>query len=178
MEYLKKTITKIPSANTLKNSVLFMIVLGTLLGSFAIPFVSTAYAEEPTVPVDISTTLPGCGLGITDESSPGGCLPVFSYYVLYTPTAWLISVAGAFFDRMIVFSLDKDTIDFKFANEGWRLTRDLANIGFILILLYISFLTILQGGGATLRPLVARVIIVALLINFSLFFTMVSMMPG
>lgn len=54
---------------------------------------------------------------------------------------------------------------------GWKAFRDLANMFFIFILLYISIGTILQLGGVDTKKLLRNVIIVALLINFSLFFT-------
>ena len=56
---------------------------------------------------------------------------------------------------------------------GWRLLRDTANILFIFILLYISIGTILRLDKYNARTLLVKVIVTALLINFSLFFTKV-----
>jgi len=169
MEHPVKTIKKILPSKTLKSVGLSMIVVGVLLGSFAAPFVPSVYAQEAggTLEDPIERTVPVCEI-----ENLGGCFPSAAYSI-YSLTAWIMSVAGEFFDRILAFSLDKETIDTKFANKGWELTRDLANIGFIFILLYLSFLTILQLGGGNVRSLVVRLIIVALLINFSLFFTKV-----
>ena len=52
-------------------------------------------------------------------------------------------------------------------------TRDLANMFFIFILLYIAIATILEIAAYNAKALLARLIIVALLLNFSLFFTRV-----
>ncbi|OHB10490.1 MAG: hypothetical protein A3H60_01710 [Candidatus Zambryskibacteria bacterium RIFCSPLOWO2_02_FULL_44_12b] len=55
-------------------------------------------------------------------------------------------------------------------NIAWRTIRDLANMGFIFILLYAAIKTILGVGGET-QKLIRNIVIVAVLINFSLFFT-------
>ncbi|MFC1700950.1 hypothetical protein ACFLZ0_02335 [Patescibacteria group bacterium] len=61
----------------------------------------------------------------------------------------------------------------KFANApivqtGWQLTRDLVNMLFVLVLLVIAFGAILQIEGYGIKKLLPKLIIVALLINFSL----------
>lgn len=53
----------------------------------------------------------------------------------------------------------------------WGVVRDVANMGFIFVLLFLSIQMILGAGKD--RGLIVRVIIAAILINFSLFFTRV-----
>ena len=55
-------------------------------------------------------------------------------------------------------------------NIAWKVVRDLANMAFIFVLLYAAIQTIL-GIGSDTKKLIVRVIVVAILINFSLFFT-------
>jgi hypothetical protein len=55
--------------------------------------------------------------------------------------------------------------------EAWRTIRDVANMGFIFVLLYSSIMTIF--GQSKLKETIVKIIIAALLINFSLFFTSV-----
>ena len=55
-------------------------------------------------------------------------------------------------------------------NSAWSAIRDIANMGFIFILLYAAIRTIL-GIGDDVKKLIINVIVVAILINFSLFFT-------
>ncbi|MDP3763911.1 MAG: hypothetical protein Q8Q92_04740 [bacterium] len=55
-------------------------------------------------------------------------------------------------------------------SEAWGVIRDVANMGFIFVLLYAAIQTIL-GIGEDAKKLIVRVIVVAILINFSLFFT-------
>lgn len=57
--------------------------------------------------------------------------------------------------------------------SSWSVVRDFMNLGFIFALVYIGFKVILDGGTSAARNLLPRLIIAALLINFSLFFTKV-----
>jgi len=51
---------------------------------------------------------------------------------------------------------------------GWQITRDLANMFFVLILLVIAFATILRIETYGMKSLLPKLVIAALLINFSL----------
>lgn len=57
--------------------------------------------------------------------------------------------------------------------EAWEVFRDLMNVLFIFIVIYIGLRTILQIGGRGDRQLLVYVIIIALLLNFSLVITSV-----
>lgn len=52
-------------------------------------------------------------------------------------------------------------------SHGWTIIRDLCNMFFILILLVISFATILRVESYNIKKLLPKVIIMAILINFS-----------
>jgi hypothetical protein len=54
---------------------------------------------------------------------------------------------------------------------GWAVFRDIANIFFIFILLYIAIATILRIETINTKKTLSTLIVVALLLNFSLFFT-------
>ncbi|HEY4476730.1 MAG TPA: hypothetical protein VJB69_02015 [Candidatus Paceibacterota bacterium] len=56
---------------------------------------------------------------------------------------------------------------------SWGVIRDLVNMGFIFVLLYIAIGTMLELSGIDWKKLVPKLIIVALLVNFSAFFTRV-----
>jgi len=58
--------------------------------------------------------------------------------------------------------------------EGWKVARDLANMFFVLILLAIAFATILRIETYGMKSLLPKLIIAALLINFSLVFAGVN----
>jgi len=62
------------------------------------------------------------------------------------------------------FSFTKATV----VTLGWGITRDLANMFFILILLIIAFCTVLKIQSYAIKQLWWKVLVAALLINFSL----------
>lgn len=57
--------------------------------------------------------------------------------------------------------------DNPFVNIGWTLTRDLANMGFIIVLVAIGLGTALRIGEYTAKKTIPWLIIIALLINFT-----------
>lgn len=104
----------------------------------------------------------------------GGCLVVVSYYLFYVVPSWLLTLSARFFNILVGITL-YSTLYTKstFIPTAWAIVRDLSNIFFILILLYIAIKTILGLGGSEVKKMIAHVIIMALLINFSMFFTQV-----
>lgn len=115
----------------------------------------------------------------TTGLSIGGCLARFTYFLAYI-SAWLVSITGQILDYFIAYSID--TASYKgtnneFIEKGWSIVRDIANIGFIFTLLYIAIKHILQLSGDT-KKLIKSLIIAALLINFSLFFTKIIIDAG
>ncbi|MEI7498428.1 MAG: hypothetical protein WCK11_04045 [Candidatus Falkowbacteria bacterium] len=74
--------------------------------------------------------------------------------------AWLIGFMAdvAMFNNII----DNDTV-----REGWKISRDLCNMFFILILLIIAFGTILRIDSYEAKKTLPKLIIMAILINFS-----------
>src|SRR3989344_1686572 len=52
--------------------------------------------------------------------------------------------------------------------SGWLITRDLANLGFVLAIIVIAFATILRLESYEMKKTIGRLIIAALLVNFSL----------
>ncbi len=97
----------------------------------------------------------------------------FLAQLLLAVTALILFISGTLLHWIIDLSVIhmKDFIE----NEGititWKVFRDFANMFFIFILLYISINTILGNSGGDLRKMLARIVIVALLLNFSFFFT-------
>ena len=101
-----------------------------------------------------------------------GCLVQASYYIFYTIPAYLLWAAAYFFDVLIFITLNSTLLAGSgFIQAGWTIVRDLSNIFFILVLLYIAIRIILDMGGHDVKKMITTVIIMALLINFSMFFT-------
>lgn len=96
-----------------------------------------------------------------------GVLTIFSLFVGF---------AGWILDYAVVYTIVNmgDNVDkIGFIEEGWKAFRDVANIILIFVLLAIGIATILRIEQYGIKALLAKLIIVALLINFSLFFTQV-----
>lgn len=103
----------------------------------------------------------------------------FVYWVPYKISENLLKLSGIVFDYVIDFTIVNMKVNIYGATGtssaievAWVIFRDIANILFIFALIYIAIKTILQGTGQTAKS-IGTVIIVAVLINFSLFFTKV-----
>ncbi len=101
------------------------------------------------------------------------CIGSTIYYLFFVPATYILTLSGWLFDITMAFTLSANILDSTFAREGWVVTRDLANMFFIFILLYIAIATILDIAGYNAKALLAKLIVVALLLNFSLFATRV-----
>ncbi len=95
-------------------------------------------------------------------------------YISLTVCGFILGFCSLIFDKVIEYSVlnMKTNIDgLSSINDAWRILRDLANMGFIFVLLYIAVNTILGRNNGQIKAMLGKVIIVGLLINFSLFFT-------
>lgn len=109
----------------------------------------------------------------------GVLMPCFAeavYKIIYKPTAYALMGAGYIFDEILTLSIEGAMVAPPFIDSTWKVVRDFSNMLFIFILLYTGVQTILgfKGWEKTVR----NVIIIALLINFSLFFTKVVIDAG
>ncbi|MCI0679733.1 hypothetical protein L0Y41_00130, partial [bacterium] len=83
-------------------------------------------------------------------------------------------ISGWVLDYAVYFSLNIGALvdggnDLNFVKFGWGQFRNLANLFFIFILLYIAATTVLNVSGHNTRALLAQTIVVAFLVNFSFF---------
>ncbi len=114
--------------------------------------------------------LPTCGLG---NWSVGGCVGIFIYRAIFQPSAYLFALTGKLLDFTFFYTIQDTSYRSGFVVEGWGIVRDLCNMFFIFILLYIAFGTILNLHGVKPKEMIINVVIIGLLINFSLFATQV-----
>ena len=95
-------------------------------------------------------------------------------YLWLTITSWLVTIAGYLLDAAIDYSItNAGKGSLAVVEQGWVLARDVANLFFIFILLYIAIATILQLSSYGMKSLLAKLVIIALLVNFSLVITKV-----
>ena len=103
-----------------------------------------------------------------------GCLVQFVHVFFYSIPAFLLWLVAQIFNIMLYVSISGDMIrDKPFINEAWSIVRDLSNLFFIFILLFVAIKIILDLGAGEAKKMIVRVVIAALLINFSMFFTRV-----
>lgn len=103
------------------------------------------------------------------------CVPGFFKMTLFWPAYFILRGSGVFFDFFMDYSISSQTYStsVNFVTQGWAAVRDIANIFFIFVLLYIAIGTILNLSQVNTKKMLVKVILIALLINFSLFFTRV-----
>ena len=121
--------------------------------------------------IDDETGLPACSVWAVSDVM--GCVGQIIYYIIYKPTNWIMVLAGEIMDWGIHYSISSSSYPVtghSFVTDGWRIMRDIANICFIFILVYLAITTIL---GQKKEKMIGMVILVALIINFSLFFSKV-----
>ncbi len=126
----------------------------------------------------------GCfGSGL-EASLPGGESAIDACYAGFAAvglgiSGFFLGLAGTLFDFMVfmfVTSLSSLLSQTSLLGEaigiGWRVFRDIANLAFIAGLVWASIAMILQAGTGTNKPgpLIIKILIAALLVNFSYFF--------
>lgn len=99
------------------------------------------------------------------------CLTKILYFLFFTLPSGILVVVAKLFDVTLALTLSTFLLENNYLSEAWRIVRDFSNIFFILVLLYISFELILGLGGHGAQKMIIKVIIVALLINFSMLAT-------
>ncbi len=117
------------------------------------------------------------GGGYTGVGSVAGMWIVRSVlFVLQSILVFLVSWAGQLLNVMFTASINTTPASIDAVIIGWTIVRDICNSLFLLIVLWIAFTIIFDIEGYGGRKLLFRVIMVALLINFSL--TMVTAVFG
>lgn len=109
----------------------------------------------------------GCSLNPLSPNL-GGCILQIFYY-LWQASAWVATLAGGFLDFFIYYSTNSASYDNMFVKQAWAAVRDIANIFFIIALLFIAVKTVLGLNVSDNKKLVGTVVVIALVINFSLF---------
>jgi hypothetical protein len=166
-----------------KSLIIFFIAIS--LSGLLTPAVSRAQEDEMAPIFSNKTASTSENMNSDDQSEcawnhPGACLDDFLYSLLDTignailsACAWILWACGVIFNLSIITFV----IHMKSVMDGipaiyvvWQTVRDLANMFFIFILLYIAIATILDSDTGYKKMLI-RVVLVALFINFSFFFT-------
>lgn len=194
---IKKDILSI-GAKTLLAAAIVMFAFSPLLQS-----VSLTQAIEPADPQTVNTAVTANPVG-SDISKATGArgsspqeqakkpegnsfnplqtlaewLSAIIYYVFVGLFSSIAYISAAFFSMAVSVTLNSSAYALSFINTAWETTRDLANMAFIFILIYIAFTVMLKAETANTMKMLAGVIVVALIINFSFFLTRVVIDGG
>jgi len=85
--------------------------------------------------------------------------------LIWTGTMWFLGVCANLFSNVLLFTTTN--LSQSPVYDGWVITRDIVNMFFILALVVIAFATILRIETYGIKALLPKLIIIALLINFS-----------
>ncbi len=106
------------------------------------------------------------------------CFSNVIYFFFVGLGSSLAYMAAYIFDIAAQLSLNGTAYALDFLSSGWTLVRDIANMSFIFILIYIALNIMFDSDTTNMIRTLAWVVIVALLVNFSFFFTRVAIDAG
>ncbi len=122
-----------------------------------------------------ANTDPAQGKICSDAST---CIGVV-VYVFTVPIMTAFAYIGAnIFSIAVALSLNSNAYALDFLTSSWAVVRDLANMAFIFILVYLAVTIIFSAENSNTMKVLAATIIMALLINFSFFLTRVVIDGG
>lgn len=149
---------------------------------------TTTTPPNQTAPIDVAGATkilktPEFGCDLMDGTMDGfiGCITGLLYYVVLIPSSWLARISAHIFDWFLAFTLNSSSYGAgpgsgDFVVRGWTIIRDFCNLLFIFALVYLGVMQVL--GKDNVQKHIAKFIIAALLINFSLFFSKVIIDAG
>jgi hypothetical protein len=102
--------------------------------------------------------------------SGNDCLGKFIIISIAWPIAEILRIVATFTDILLLFTISSATYaDNGFIISGWEIVRDLTNILFIFMLLWIAIQTVLGLGSSTYKKTIPMLLVATLIVNFSLF---------
>ncbi|HVS79677.1 MAG TPA: hypothetical protein VHF05_01735 [Candidatus Paceibacterota bacterium] len=117
----------------------------------------------------------GCSLFSFDGGKCFEFLTANAVQIIVEGIGWILTLSGWVLNYSInatIVNMSQNLKDFAGIQSGWRAIRDLGNMIFIFLLLYEAILTVIGRGHY--QKTIRNVVIAALLVNFSLFFTQVA----
>ncbi len=87
-------------------------------------------------------------------------------YIVGAIGGLLLNLGSQF--TQFMFSLNDGVLSNPIVNIGWKITRDIANLGFVLAMVIVAVMTILRIEKYGAKAILPRLIAAAILVNFSL----------
>ena len=136
------------------------------------------FASAQTAALPTSAGQANIESALTNGCSPGQfsmCVLWFIYNIILGLSFWVVGLVASIFDFFLSYTLNSEAYRSDFIIKGWGVIRDISNVAFIFTLLYLAIRHIL---GMSAKKYIPTLIIVALLLNFSLFFTKIVIDAG
>jgi len=143
-----------------KQKILAIIGLGLVL--FLSLTNTPVRAETPPAAEEPGTIIGGIGIKVISN--------IFGFvnYIIGFIASILFNLAGGL--TQFTLGLNFDILKNPLVAVGWQISRDLANLGFVLFIIIIAIATILRMQQYGAKSALGKLIAVALLVNFSLVF--------
>ncbi|KKT63513.1 MAG: hypothetical protein UW81_C0007G0007 [Candidatus Giovannonibacteria bacterium GW2011_GWC2_44_9] len=151
-----------------------MVLLSLALNFLAVPIAALAANHlPPATPAQTTNKIADESAILAKVAGPFNLGGAFMWGINIMLTGVLIfesrfvAIAGYFFDSILLYTFGsfKNLVAIQI---GWTIARDASNIFFIIILLIIAIATILRVQNYNSKALLPKLIVMALLINFSL----------
>lgn len=161
---------------------LFTLATVAILVGVSFSFASEALALEPEGAASAALLLGGgaAGAGVAVGQALGGgssfldifpTVEGFLASVVGTIIGWVVAFLGFFIRQftklLIIIAQYNGFVNAEAVKVGWTIVRDVANLFFVLVLLAIAIGTILRIEAYNLKKALVKVIIMAVLVNFS-----------
>jgi len=147
-----------------------LIIISAIFSLVFIPLISSAqspgakpYGGVGSTPTPSSDAF-GKGLSLTNLTFEGLMNTILNNLV---KLASLVFSLGAYLINLAL-QFNSQLMNMKVIHAGWAVTRDIANLGFVLGILVIAFGTITRSREYGMQSLLVKFITMAILINFSL----------
>lgn len=136
--------------------------------------VNTGEGDNVSASVEVEGENTGFWNFFTNNDLPT-IIATMLYWVLGWPFFLLSRLSAMLLDTFLFLSIDSTFYKgLEFIKGGWRITRDIANIGFIFALLVVAVGLVLNLKQINVKKLLVNIIVVAFAINFSIFFMYVA----
>jgi hypothetical protein len=152
------------------------IVLGMLFVTVFAPIAMVG--QTPTLAVAHAQGKASLACSITDSKTYSLCLSDIVYVFAVTLPFNFALITSGLFNFGVQLGLNSASYALDFLSQGWAIVRDIANLAFIFILIYIAYTVIIEAETTGTMRALAAVIVMALLINFSFFLTRVAIDAG
>ncbi|MCF7833802.1 MAG: hypothetical protein K9L98_00050 [Candidatus Pacebacteria bacterium] len=158
--------------NTKQKSWAYASFVGGSVGS-TISEVETIASTDPgeNGEGDFEEITGGCGF-FSGGKGFAACF-AWIFYLIFVVASKIATLCAMFLDFFVYYSTSSGAYSNGFISKGWGTIRDIANMFFIVTLIFVGVKTVLNLNVSDNKKLLGMVVVIALTINFSLFLTRV-----